>query len=91
MRCEAVESIYAYPMAKLTREVETKPLSSKDAAEVRKWLRVALAAEAAGLIQAAIDSTVAHLSVRQQFGQAARAAFRRFAIAWRNAPCWPAA
>jgi alkylation response protein AidB-like acyl-CoA dehydrogenase len=30
---------------------------------------VALAAEAAGLIQAAIDSTVEHLSVRKQFGR----------------------
>jgi hypothetical protein len=66
---EPVESIYAYPMAKLTREVETKPLSPKEAADVRKWLRVALAAEAAGLIQAAVDSTVEHLSVRRQFGR----------------------
>jgi alkylation response protein AidB-like acyl-CoA dehydrogenase len=30
---------------------------------------VALAAEAAGLIQAAVDATVAHLSVRKQFGR----------------------
>jgi hypothetical protein len=66
---EAIESIYAYPMAKLTREVETKPLSPKDASDVRKWLRVALAAEAAGLIQAAVDATVEHLSVRKQFGR----------------------
>jgi hypothetical protein len=66
---EAVESIYAYPMGKLTRAVEITPLSSKDAAEARKWLRVALAAEAAGLIQAALDSTVEHLTVRKQFGR----------------------
>jgi hypothetical protein len=66
---EPLESIYAYPMAKLTRQLETKPLSSKEASDVRKWLRVALAAEAAGLMQAAIDSTVAHLSVRNQFGR----------------------
>ena len=69
MPCEPVESIYAYPMAKLMRELQTKPLSAKEASEVRKWLRVALAAEAAGLIQAAVDSTVAHLSVRKQFGR----------------------
>jgi hypothetical protein len=66
---QAIESIYAYPMARLTRAVETKPLLPKDAADVRKWLRVALAAEAAGLIQAAIDATVEHLSVRKQFGR----------------------
>jgi hypothetical protein len=66
---EPVESILAYPMGRLTRTVETTPLSANQAADVRKWLRVALAAEAAGLIQAAVDSTVEHLSVRKQFGR----------------------
>jgi len=66
---QAVESIYAYPMAKLVRELPTKSLPAKEASEVRTWLRVALAAEAAGLMQGAIDSTVAHLSVRKQFGR----------------------
>lgn len=65
----SVESIYGYPMAKLTGPLEGKALSPQEAAEARKWLRVALAAEAAGLIQAALDSTVAHLTVRQQFGR----------------------
>lgn len=64
-----VESIYAYPMAKLTGALETKSLSPKEAADLRKWLRVALAAEAAGLIRAAVDATVEHLSVRKQFGR----------------------
>jgi Acyl-CoA dehydrogenase, C-terminal domain len=66
---QAVDSIFAYPMARLTTEVEMEPLSSKEAAGVRTWVRVALAAEAAGLMQAALDATVAHLSVRQQFGR----------------------
>jgi hypothetical protein len=66
---EPVESIYAYPMGKLARPVETTPLAPEEAAEARKWLRVALAAEAAGLMQAAIDSTVEHLTVRKQFGR----------------------
>jgi hypothetical protein len=66
---QPVESIYAYPMAKLTRELEVKPLPPRDALEVRTWLRVALAAEAAGLMQGAIDSTVEHLTVRKQFGR----------------------
>lgn len=66
---ESVESIYAYPMGRLKRAVQTTPLSPREAAETRKWMRVALAAEAAGLIQAAIDSTVEHLTVRKQFGR----------------------
>jgi hypothetical protein len=66
---EAVESLYAYPMGRLIGSPALTPLSAADAAAVRKWIRVALAAEAAGLIQAAIDSTVEHLSVRKQFGR----------------------
>jgi len=66
---EPVESIYAYPMGRLKQAVDATPLAAKDATEARKWLRVALAAEAAGLMQAAIDSTVEHLSVRKQFGR----------------------
>jgi hypothetical protein len=66
---EPVESIYAYPMGRLTKEVATKPLPPKEAAGVRKWMRVALAAEAAGLMQAGIDATVKHLTVREQFGR----------------------
>ena len=65
---EPVESILAYPMGR-TRNVETTPLAPREAADVRTWLRVALAAEAAGLLQAAVDTTVEHLSVRKQFGR----------------------
>ncbi len=39
------------------------------AADVRKWLQVACAAEIAGQLQAAIDATVEHLTVRKQFGR----------------------
>jgi Acyl-CoA dehydrogenase, C-terminal domain len=66
---EDVASIYAYPMGRLTRPVATTPLSPSAAAEVHKWLRIALAAEAAGLIQAGIDTVVEHLKVRKQFGR----------------------
>jgi hypothetical protein len=70
---EPVESIYAYPMGRLTRAAQTRAkteqLSASEAAEVRKWVRVATANEAAGLIQAALDSTVEHLSGRKQFGR----------------------
>jgi hypothetical protein len=66
---EAVDSIYAYPMGRLTRPVATTPLSPSTAADVLKWLRIALAAEAAGLLQAGIDKVVEHLTVRKQFGR----------------------
>lgn len=70
---EAVESIYAYPMGRLTRAAETRAkmvaLSARETADIQKWLRIATATEAAGLIQAALDSTVEHLSGRKQFGR----------------------
>jgi hypothetical protein len=66
---EPAPSIYAYPMAKLVHDLQTKPLLPGEALEARTWLRIALAAEAAGLMQAAVDSTVEHLSVRKQFGR----------------------
>ena len=66
---EAVDSIYAYPMGRLTGSASLTTLSSSEAASVRKWLRVALAAEISGLLHAAIASTVEHLSIRRQFGR----------------------
>ncbi len=66
---EPVTSIYAYPMGRLTKPVAVTPLRGTDATAVRRWLRVALAAEAAGLIQAGIERTVEHLLVRKQFGR----------------------
>lgn len=66
---EEVESLYAYPMGRLTGSPEITSLSDEEAANVRTWLRIACAAEMAGLLQAAIDATVEHLSVRKQFGR----------------------
>jgi hypothetical protein len=70
---ELVESIYAYPMGRLkpglALDGKAVQLSPSDAAEARKWLRVATATEAAGLMQAALDSTVEHLRARKQFGR----------------------
>lgn len=65
----AVESLYAYPMGRLIGSPDLRYLSPSEADTVRTWLRVALAAEMAGLMQAAIDSTVEHLGVRKQFGR----------------------
>jgi Acyl-CoA dehydrogenase, C-terminal domain len=64
-----VESLMAYPMARLQGGVKSTRLSAEEAASVRKWLRVALAAEISGLLQAAIASTVDHLTQRKQFGR----------------------
>jgi hypothetical protein len=74
---EPVDSLFAYPMGRLKTPKGGTALP--DAASVRKWLRVALAAEAAGLMQAASRSA----------GRSAVS--RRCAIGWRNAPCWPVA
>jgi hypothetical protein len=63
------ESLYAYPMGRFKVKPEVKPLSVEDAAKVKTWLRVACAAEMAGLLKAAIDATVEHISVRKQFGR----------------------
>jgi hypothetical protein len=64
-----VDSIFAYPMGEIVGALEVTPLPADVAATVRTWLRIACAAEIAGLMQAAIDATVEHLSVRKQFGR----------------------
>jgi len=66
---EAVDSIYAYPMGLFKGSASVAVLSKSEAANVRKWLRIALAAEISGLLHAAIASTVEHLSIRRQFGR----------------------
>jgi hypothetical protein len=66
---EAADSLFAYPMGRVKRALDLERLSDADAANVRKWLRVALAAEVSGLLQAAISSTVDHLTLRKQFGR----------------------
>jgi hypothetical protein len=66
---QPVESLMAYPMGTLKSRLNGTQLSPDEAASVRKWLRVALAAEISGLLQAAIASTVDHLTQRKQFGR----------------------
>lgn len=63
------DSLFAYPMAKLSSEVAATPLSSEQGEVIKTWLRIANAAEMAGLMKAAIDATVDHVSVRKQFGR----------------------
>ena len=66
---EAVESLFAYPMGRLKPGVSAKLLPAAEADTVRKWLRVALAAESSGLLQATVASAVEHISLRKQFGR----------------------
>lgn len=66
---EPVESLFAYPMGRLKRRGRVIEIGGSEAAAVRKWLRVALAAEVSGLMQGAIAACVEHLSVRKQFGR----------------------
>lgn len=66
---EPLDSLYAYPMGRAKPGLKASPLSPDEAKTALAWIRVALAAEAAGLIQAAIASTVEHVSVRKQFGR----------------------
>ena len=66
---DSVDTIYAYPMGRLIGTPSVKQLPAEQAALVKTWLRVACAAEMAGLLRAAIDCTVEHISIRQQFGR----------------------
>lgn len=66
---QSVDSLFAYPMGTLNKRANVTRLNGEDAANVRKWLRVALAAESSGLLRAAVDSAVDHLTQRKQFGR----------------------
>jgi hypothetical protein len=66
---EPVDSLFSYPMGKLRADVKLTAFAGDEAARLRSWLRVALAAEASGLLHAAIASAVDHLSQRKQFGR----------------------
>ncbi|MGO9934742.1 MAG: acyl-CoA dehydrogenase family protein [Steroidobacteraceae bacterium] len=66
---EPVESLFAYPMGRLKTAARGMELSGREAGTLRQWLRVALAAEASGLLQAAVACAVDHISQRKQFGR----------------------
>ncbi|HMO68150.1 MAG TPA: acyl-CoA dehydrogenase family protein [Novosphingobium sp.] len=63
------EVLYAYPMAYLTgipADARSHPVAAEEV--LRAW-RVALAAESAGLLAAALQSVTTYVSERQQFGR----------------------
>jgi hypothetical protein len=63
------DALHAYPMGNLVAApVDRARLALSPQDVLTRW-RIALAAEAAGLLGAALDSTVAHVTDRQQFGR----------------------
>jgi hypothetical protein len=66
---DPVESLFAYPMGVLKDSVKVQLLADGEATKIRKWLRVALAAEASGLLRATVDAAVEHITLRKQFGR----------------------
>ena len=87
---EPVESLFAYPMGRWKGDAQTTPLAREEAANVRKWLRVALAAEASGLRTPRWHRR-SIISASASSSGARSAPSRRCAIAWPSAPCSPAA
>jgi Acyl-CoA dehydrogenase, C-terminal domain len=63
------ESLYGYPVATLL-ECAPTVLHDCSPADIRTRWRIALAAESAGLLAAALQSVVDHVSGREQFGRA---------------------
>lgn len=67
---ESLESLYAYPMGQLQNaQANSQRLTAQQASAVESRLRLACAAELLGLMQAALDATVEHVSIRKQFGR----------------------
>lgn len=63
------DTLYAYPVAFLTGQPADLTVHDADPAEVLRAWRVAAAAEAAGLLGAALASVVTYVSERKQFGR----------------------
>ena len=63
------DTLYGYPVAFLTSQPDSMTSHDVDVAEITRAWRVAMAAEAAGLLGAALASTVTYVSERKQFGR----------------------
>ena len=68
---EPVETLFAYPYGRLRRleGLGTTALGKAFARPLRRRWRLAVAVEAAGLMQAALDEVLDHVKTRQQFGR----------------------
>ncbi len=67
---EPVRSNFGYPMGRVTRAVQRAGERVGTRERLLAWWRVALAAEAAGTVRAALAVTVEYLKQRRQFGRA---------------------
>lgn len=63
------EALYAYPMGKLTAVAADRQSCDLEPGEALVRWQTAVAAEVSGLLAAALASTVAHVSDREQFGR----------------------
>jgi len=63
------EALFAYPVASLPAMPEARKMLAVSSAQVLTRWRIGLAAEAAGLLAAALACTSAHVTDRQQFGR----------------------
>ena len=63
------DSLYGYPMATLLSLPPSRTVHDASPADVKTRWRLALAAEAAGLLAAALESTKTYVTDRQQFGR----------------------
>ena len=68
---ETVRSNFGYPVGRVVGDLADRasPLGEGSGERVRSWWRLALAVEAVGTMQAALDVTVAYLKQRRQFGR----------------------
>lgn len=69
---EGLPSVLGYPFGRLVdpAALSLRSLGPGSGDRLAIWWRVALAAEAAGLLRAALDATVDYVKQRQQFGRA---------------------
>lgn len=64
-----VESLYAYPMGTVDRDALDWQVLDADPARLRVLWQVAVAAELTGVLRAGLESVLAHVRDRRQFGQ----------------------
>jgi len=90
---QTVETGYIYPFA--TTDLAGGRVLPGAGPTLAKWWRIAIASELAGLLQPALDRTVAYLKQREQFGKplgSLQALQHRLAEAhvWVEGTCWSA-
>lgn len=68
---EALQSVLGYPFGRIADpdSLRFRSLGSGSGERLATWWRIALAAEAAGLMRAALDATVDYVKQREQFGR----------------------